>query len=185
MIINILECSNVQCKHDMSKQTTVQRTNEEEKARHDDRLLVILSKGTLDMVYPAFMMATTGAAMGKEVHMFFTFWGMNAVTAKTSANLKVAPVGNPGLPMPNILGMIPGMTSMATRMMKGRIVKAKVPSIPELIKTAKDLGVKLHACSTTLEVMGTTKEMLLPEVDDIVGAATMLELGEGGQIIFV
>jgi peroxiredoxin family protein len=87
--------------------------------------------------------------------------------------------------MPNILGMIPGMTSMATRMMKGRIVKAKVPSIPEMIKTAKDLGVKLHACSTTLEVMGTSKDMLIPEVDDIVGAATMLELGQGGQIIFI
>jgi peroxiredoxin family protein len=147
--------------------------------------MVVLSKGTLDMVYPAFMIATTAATMGKDVHMFFTFWGMNAVTKNTNANLKVAPVGNPGLPMPNILGMIPGMTSMATRMMKGRITKAKVPSIPELIKTAKDLGVKLHACSTTLEVMGTTKDMLIPEVDDIVGAATMLELGQGGQIIFI
>ncbi len=157
----------------------------EEETKQEDRLMVILSKGTLDMVYPAFMIATTGATMGKDVHMFFTFWGMNAVTKNTYANLKVAPVGNPGLPMPNILGMIPGMTSMATRMMKGRIVKAKVPSIPEMVKTAKDLGVKLHACSTTLEVMGTTKDMLIPEVDDIVGAATMLELGQGGQIIFI
>jgi peroxiredoxin family protein len=157
----------------------------ETETRPEDRLMVILSKGTLDMVYPAFMIATTGATMGKDVHMFFTFWGMNAVTKNTVANLKVAPVGNPGLPMPNILGMIPGMTSMATRMMKGRIVKAKVPSVPDLIKTAKELGVKLHACSTTLEVMGTTKDMLIPEVDDIVGAATMLELGQGGQIIFI
>ena len=167
----------------MSQQAVIHRTEEESK--QEDRLMVILSKGTLDMVYPAFMIATTGATMGKDVHMFFTFWGMNAITKNTSANLKVAPVGNPGLPMPNILGMIPGMTSMATRMMRGRIVKAKVPSIPEMIKTAKDLGVKLHACSTTLEVMGTTKDMLIPEVDDIVGAATMLELGQGGQIIFI
>jgi len=157
----------------------------EPKTQQEEKVMIILSKGTLDMVYPAFMLATTGAAMGKEVHMFFTFWGMNAVTKKTYANLKVAPVGNPGLPMPNILGMIPGMTSMATRMMKGKIAKAKVPSVPEMITTAKDLGVKLHACSTTLEVMGTTKEMLLPEVDDIVGAATMFELSEGAQIIFI
>jgi peroxiredoxin family protein len=167
----------------MTQQLVVERT--EEKTKQEDRLLVILSKGTLDMVYPAFMIANTGAAMGKEVHMFFTFWGMNAVTSKTSGSLKVASVGNPGLPMPNILGMIPGMTSMATGMMRGKIAKAKVPSIPEMIATAKDLGVKLHACSTTLEVMGTTKEMLLPEVDDVVGAATMLELGQGGQIIFI
>jgi len=167
----------------MSQQTVMEKTEPE--TQQVERLMIILSKGTLDMVYPAFMIATTAATMGKEVHMFFTFWGMNAVTTKTSANLKVASVGNPGLPMPNILGMIPGMTSMATRMMKGRIGKAKVPSIPDMIKTAKDLGVKLHACSTTLEVMGTTKEMLLPEVDDIVGAATMLELSDKAQIIFI
>jgi peroxiredoxin family protein len=157
----------------------------EEKEEQASRLLVILSKGTLDMVYPAMMIATTGATMGKEVHMFFTFWGMNAVNSKTVGSLKVAPVGNPGLPMPNILGMIPGMTAMATGMMKGKIQKAKLPSIPEMLKTAKDLGVKLHACSTTLDVMGIRKEMLVPEVDDIVGAATMLELGENGQIIFI
>lgn len=164
-------------------QVTALRT--EEKEEQTSRLLVILSKGTLDMVYPALMIATTGATMGKEVHMFFTFWGMNAVNSKTVGSLKVAPVGNPGLPMPNILGMIPGMTAMATGMMKGKIQKAKLPSIPEMLKTAKELGVKLHACSTTLDVMGIKKEMLVPEVDDIVGAATMLGLGEGGQIIFI
>ncbi len=157
----------------------------EEKEEQTSRLLVILSKGTLDMVYPALMIATTGATMGKEVHMFFTFWGMNAVNSKTVGSLKVAPVGNPGLPMPNILGMIPGMTAMATGMMKGKIQKAKLPGIPEMLKTAKELGVKLHACSTTMDVMGIKKEMLVPEVDDVVGAATMLGLGEGGQIIFI
>jgi peroxiredoxin family protein len=163
----------------------IQALRTEEKTEQESRLLVILSKGTLDMVYPALMIATTGATMGKEVHMFFTFWGMNAVNKKTVGSMKVAPVGNPGLPMPNILGMIPGMTAMATRMMKGRIQNAKVPSIPQMIKTAKELGVKLHACSTTLDVMGISKDMLIPEVDDIVGAATMLSLGEGGQIIFI
>jgi peroxiredoxin family protein len=157
----------------------------EDKTQQESRLLIILSKGTLDMVAPAFMIATTGAAMGKEVHMFFTFWGMGAINKKTIASLKVSPVGNPGMPMPNILGMIPGMTAMATRMMTGKMKKSKMPTIPEMVKTAKDLGVKIHACSTTLDVMGINKDMLIPEVDDIVGAATMLELGEGGQIIFI
>jgi peroxiredoxin family protein len=157
----------------------------EEKGRQTSRLLVILSKGTMDMVYPALMIATTGATMGKEVHMFFTFWGMNAVNKKTVNSMKVASVGNPGLPMPNILGMIPGMTAMATKMMNGRMKKAKIQSIPEMFKMAKDLGVKLHACSTTMDVMGVPKESLIDEVDDVVGAATMLQLGEGGQIIFI
>jgi peroxiredoxin family protein len=157
----------------------------EERTEQSSRLLIILSKGTMDMVYPALMMATTGATMGKEVHMFFTFWGLDAVNKKKVGSMKVAPVGNPGMPLPNILGMIPGMTAMATRMMKGKMQKAKVPSIPEMFKLAKELGVKLHACSTTMAVMNTPKETLIDEVDDVVGAATMLSLGENGQIIFV
>jgi len=74
---------------------------------------------------------------------------------------------------------------MATRMMNGKIKKAKVPSVPEMFKMAKELGVKLHACSTTMELMGTPKETLIDEIDDVVGAATMVSLGEGGQIIFI
>ncbi len=157
----------------------------EERGEQTSRLLVILSKGTMDMVYPALMIANTGAAMGKEVHMFFTFWGLDAVNKRKVDSLKVAPVGNPGMPVPNILGMIPGMTAMATLMMKGKMAKARQPSVHELFKMAKDLGVKLHACSTTMEVMNTPKESLIGEVDDVVGAATMLSLGEGGQIIFI
>jgi peroxiredoxin family protein len=156
-----------------------------EKGEQSSRLLIILSKGTVDMVAPALMIATAGATMGREVHLFFTFWGMNAINKKTIGSLKVAPVGNPGMPMPNILGMIPGMTAMATRMMNGKMKKAKMPSIPEMIKTAKDLGVKFHACSATMSVMGTPKEAFIDEVDDIVGATAMLSLGEGGQIIFI
>jgi peroxiredoxin family protein len=156
-----------------------------EKGEQTDRLLIILSKGTMDMVYPALMIATTAATMGKEVHMFFTFWGLNAVSKKSVGSLKVSPVGNPGMPMPNILGMIPGMTAMATRMMNGKMEKAKVPSVPDMFKTAHELGVKLHACSTTMEVMGTPRETLIDEIDDVVGAATMISLGEGGQIIFI
>ena len=117
--------------------------------------------------------------------MFFTFWGLTAVSKKTVGSLKVSPVGNPGMPMPNILGMVPGMTAMATRMMNGRIKRAKVASVPEMFKMAKDLGVKLHACSTTMEIMGIPKEVLIDEIDDVVGAATMISLGEGGQTIFI
>ena len=167
---------------DMAQMTQMKT---EVKGGQTSRLLVILSKGTMDMVYPALMIATTGATMGKEVHMFFTFWGLNAVNKKTVNSIKVASVGNPGLPMPNILGMIPGMTAMATKMMNGRIKKAKIQPIPEMFKMAKDLGVKLHACSTTMDVMGVPKDALIGEVDDVVGAATMLQLAEGGQIVFI
>ncbi|MEM0443246.1 MAG: DsrE/DsrF/DrsH-like family protein [Candidatus Caldarchaeum sp.] len=155
------------------------------KNEQTSKLCIILSKGTLDMAYPAFMLANAAAVMGYEVHIFFTFWGMDVINKRKIDSLKIASVGNPGLPMPNILGILPGMTSMATRMLKGKMLKQKVPSIRELVKNAKDAGVKLHACSTTMDVMGLRKEDFIPEVDDVVGAATFIQLSEGGQVIFI
>jgi peroxiredoxin family protein len=150
-----------------------------------NKVSIILSKGSLDMVYPAFMIGTTAAAMGDEVHIFFTFWGLNVLNKKKVASLKVSPVGNPGMPMPNIIGMIPGMTAMATRMMKGKIKQTKTPTIPEMIQTCKDMGVKLHACSTSMEFLGISQSDLIPEVDDVIGASTFLQLSEGGQTLFI
>jgi peroxiredoxin family protein len=150
-----------------------------------NKLCIILSKGSLDMVYPAFMIGTTAAAMGDEVHIFFTFWGLNVLDRKKVSALKVSPVGNPGMPMPNIIGMLPGMTAMATRMMKGKIKETKTPTIPEMVATAKELGVHLHACSTSMEFLGVKKEDLIPETEDIIGASTFLSLSEGGQTIFI
>jgi peroxiredoxin family protein len=164
---------------------TVQKEGAPSKEVAKNKMCIILSKGSLDMVYPAFMIGTTAAAMGDEVHMFFTFWGLNVLNKKKVGSLKVSPVGNPGMPMPNILGMLPGMTAMATRMMRGKIRETKTPSIPEMIQTCKDLGVKMHACSTSMEFLGIGKEDLIPEVDDIIGASTFLQLSEGGQTLFI
>ena len=141
-----------------------------------NKLVIICSKGSLDMAYPPMMLATTGAAMGMEVDLYFTFWGMNIISKKTIDSLKISPVGNPGIPMPNILGMLPGMTSMTTSMMQGKMEKIKMPSVREMIKTAKDSGVRFHACSNTIEMMGLKREDLIPEVDDIIGAATYLDM---------
>lgn len=164
---------------------SVQKERTAELEAAETKYCVILSKGTLDMAYPAFMLATTAATMGSEVHVFFTFWGMDVVNKKKVNSLKVSPVGNPAMPLPNIIGMIPGMTAMATRSMKGAMKKTHMPSIPEMIRTAKDLGVKLHACSTTMDVLGVKKEDLIPEIDDVVGAATFLKMSEGAQTLFI
>ena len=84
--------------------------------------------------------------------------------------------------MPNIMGMLPGMTGMLTSMMQKKMDKIKMPSIKEMIKTAKESGVKFHACSPTLDMMGLKREDLIPEVDDIIGAATYLELASEDAI---
>jgi len=147
-----------------------------------NKLVIVCSKGSLDMAYPPLMLATTAAAMGMEVHLYFTFWGMNMITKKTIDSLKISPVGNPALPMPNILGMIPGMSSMVTSMMQKKMQKMKMPTIREMITTAKEGGVKFHACSPSMNMMGLKKEDLIPEVDDIIGATTYLDLASEDAI---
>jgi len=164
---------------------SVQKESADAHAEPQQKFCIVLSKATLDMVYPAFMLATTAATMGYESHIFFTFWGLQVLDKNKVASLKVSPVGNPGMPIPNILGMLPGMTAMATRMLRGKMKQVKMPSIPEMISSAKDLGVKLHACSTTMDVMTVPKENLIPEVDDIIGAATFLQISSGGQTLFI
>jgi peroxiredoxin family protein len=147
-----------------------------------NKLVIVCSKGSLDMAYPPLMLATTAAAMGMEVHLYFTFWGMNMIAKKTIDSLKISPVGNPALPMPNILGMLPGMTGMVTSMMKKKMQKMKMPTIKDMIATAKESGVRFHACSPSMDMMGLKKEDLIPEVDDIIGATTYLDLASDDAI---
>jgi peroxiredoxin family protein len=157
-------------------------TKEAERQEQKKRIVIICSKGTLDMVYPPFILATTAAAMDYDVHMYFTFWGMDVLNKKKVGNLKISAVGNPGMPMPTILGVIPGMTHMATWMMKKQIKQGGFPEIKELLKTGKESGVKLHACEPTMNVMGIKKEDLIDEVDDIIGAAAYLDLAKDADI---
>jgi peroxiredoxin family protein len=104
------------------------------------KLLMIVSKGSMDMAYPPLMLATTAAAMGMEASLFFTFWGIDIVTRKKVDRLKISPVGNPSLPMPGLLGILPGMTAMLTGMMKGKMKKINMPSAYDMIKMAKEGG---------------------------------------------
>jgi len=146
---------------------------EEAKEAGKNRLIMVVSKGTIDALYPALVLAVTAPAMGMETDIYFTFWGLKTLTRKGVTSAKLASVGNPGLPMPNILGIIPGMTSMVTWMMKKRISKYW-PTVYDMLKMAKQAGVRIHACSPTMGFMGVKDKDLIPEVDDIVGASTFL-----------
>ncbi len=136
---------------------------------------IIASKGTLDMAYPPLILATTAAAMDSDVSIFFTFYGLNILKKGGAKNLQVAPIANPAMPvsMPNFLGMLPGMTPMATTMMKGMFSKHNVVTVPELLRQAIDLGVKLIACQMTMDVMGIKREDLIDEIE-VGGAALFL-----------
>ena len=119
------------------------------------RMALVASKGTLDMAYPPLILATTAGSLGWEVGIFFTFYGLDILHRKRMGKLKVGPVGNPAMPppvqalpwlkVPNIVGALPGMTAMATTMMKSWISRAKLPTIPELVGIAKEFDVSLFA----------------------------------------
>jgi peroxiredoxin family protein len=136
------------------------------------RLVIVLTKGTLDEAYPAFILASTGAATGMEVDLYFTFWGMKLLDKRSAHRTKLSPVGNPAMGMPDFLAVLPGMTTLATWMMK-RKIKKYWPTIPEMMAQATEMGVRMHACSPTMGLMGLTKEHLIPGVD-IVGASAFL-----------
>ena len=163
-----------------------QETKEIESGRRANRLVLVVTKDTIDQVYPPLILATTAAASGMEVDIYFTFWGLKLLDKKSHAKTKLASVGNPALPMPNVLGVLPGMTAMATRMMKGKI-KKYWPTIPEMMLQAKDMGVRFHACSPTMGLMGMEEKDLIPLTNDIVGASTFLDwaTSPGTATIFV
>ncbi|MBF0487506.1 DsrE/DsrF/DrsH-like family protein [Candidatus Magnetominusculus dajiuhuensis] len=149
------------------------------------RMAVIASKGTLDMAYPPLILASTAAAMDVDVQIFFTLYGVDIINKKKYRNLQVSPIGNPAMPspipMPNIIGMLPGMTPMATSMMKGMIKKINWPSIPELVDACREMDVKMLACTPTLEMTNVSKDDLVDGVM-VAGAAEFLNFALDADI---
>ena len=148
-----------------------------------NRVAIIAAHGTLDAAYPPLILATGAAAMDMEVAIFFTFYGLEILKKGNADKLKVAPIANPAMPVPvpNIIGMLPGMTSMATGMMNGWMKKANVAKLSDLLEMAVESGVRLIACQMTMDVMGIKKEDLIDEIE-IGGAATFLEYASQNAI---
>lgn len=148
------------------------------------KIAIIATKGTLDQAYPPLILATVAAALDWEVGIFFTFYGLNLVNKKKYKKMKVASVGNPGQPIgvPNIIGMLPGMTSIATRMMKNWMKKQNVATYPDLLEAAIESDVKLFACQMTMDVFGLKKDDLIPEITDVLGAAGFLDFAADADV---
>ncbi len=155
------------------------------------RLTIIATKGTLDWAYPPFILASTAAALGYQVTMFFTFYGLQLL--KKELNLKVSPLGNPGMPMPMgmnswfpVLGTaIPGMETMMTRMMKNTIKSKGVATIEELRDLCLEADAKLIGCQMTIDLFDMKREDFIDDID-IGGAATYFEhAGEANVNLFI
>jgi peroxiredoxin family protein len=155
------------------------------------RLTIIATKGTLDWAYPPFILASTAAALGYQVTMFFTFYGLQLL--KKKLDLKVSPLGNPGMPMPMgmnswfpVLGTaIPGMETMMTGMMKNTIKSKGVATIEELRDLCLEADAKLIGCQMTIDLFDMKREDFIDDID-IGGAATYFEhAGESNVNLFI
>jgi len=161
----------------------------EETGKKTKRLAMVASKGTLDMAYPPLILATA-AAMGWEVGVFFTFYGLDLLHRKRVKHLKVSPVGNPAMPppvrslpvkVPDILGALPGMPTLATAILKRWMRASHMPTVEELLELARDSGVKLFACATTMGVMGVRQEDLVDGAE-CAGATTFLDFASEADV---
>jgi peroxiredoxin family protein len=160
------------------------REKEEEKATRTPKLAIIATKGTLDWAYPPLILATTAAALGWDVGIFFTFYGLNIIHKKKNKHLQVAPLGNPAMPMPvpNLVGAIPGMTAMGTQVMKSMFKSHHVSSIDELLELAVDAGVKMWPCGMTLEVFGYKQEDFMDGVQEVCGATHFIGYAKDADV---
>ena len=149
-----------------------------------EKVAIVVSKGSLEGVYPGLIMANGARMDGIEADLFFTFFGLDAIRKDRYAKIKVATVGNPGLHMPTLLGALPGFSALATRMMKRQMEKIDMPPIPEFIELVHDSGVHLYACKATVDMFGLTMDDFVPQVEDIISVGEFYGKAADGQIIF-
>ena len=149
------------------------------------KLAIICSKGSLDMAYPGLILANAALGEGVETHLFFTFWGFDMINKKTMGDLKFTPVGNTATHMPQGLTPMPGMTAMATHMMKKSIADLGVPEVPEFLQQIVDSGGHLWACRMSADMNHLTEDDLYDEVEGIISASDFIELTEGAQLLFI
>jgi peroxiredoxin family protein len=148
------------------------------------KVAIVISKGSLEGIYPGLIMANGARMEGIEADVFFTFFGLDAIRKDRYAKIKVATVGNPGLHMPTLIGAIPGFSWLVTKMMKRQMEKIDIPPIPEFIELAADSGVHLYACQATVDMFGLTMDDFVPQVEGVLTVGEFYEKAAGGQIIF-
>lgn len=166
-------------------------------AEEERKIAFICSKGNLDMAYPALIMGWAALGNGIDVTIFFTFWGLDMINKARVDRLEIAPVANTSMKMsmmgvsadhlgiPNLVGVLPGMTAFATKLMKDKMDALGVPPVREYLQMLVDAGAKLYACKMTVDMMGLKKEDFVDGVIDIVTAGDFMDMTEGAQIIFI
>lgn len=156
------------------------------------KLAIICSKGNLDMVYPGLILANAALGEGIETHMFFTFWGFDIIMKSRMRNLQFSPAGNTAMHLPigdmhlpQSLAPAPGMTAMATRMLKKQISDLGVPEVPDFLDQIVASGGHLWACRMSADMNKLTMNELREDVDAIISASDFMDLSAGAQLLFI
>ncbi len=149
-----------------------------------EKVSIVVSKGSLEGIYPGLIMANGARMEGIDADLFFTFFGLDAIRKDRHGKIKVATVGNPGMHLPTLLGALPGFSALATRMMQRQIEKLDIPPIPEFVELIADSGAGLYACRASVDMFGLTIDDFVPQVRDIISVGEFYNLAGDGQIIF-
>ncbi len=149
-----------------------------------EKVSIIISKGSLEGIYPGLIMANGARAEGIDANLFFTFFGLDAIHRKRQRHIKVAAVGNPGLHVPTWLGAIPGMSALMTAYMGKKMTKLDIPSIPEFMEMIADTGAGLYGCDASVELFGFSRDDFMPQVKDIITVGEFYDVATGGEIVF-
>lgn len=150
------------------------------------KMMIVVSKASIDGVYAGLIMANGARSEGIECDMFFTFFGLDAITKRRMEHLKVALAGNPGMHMPEVVGIFPGMEGMATHMMQKRMAELDIPPVHEFLDILKAAGGNIYACKLAMEMFSLQQEDLYEDIDGVLTVGQFYErYEEGSQIIFI
>lgn len=149
-----------------------------------EKVSIIVSKGSLEGVYPALIMANGARAEGLEANLFFTFFGLDVIHRARHDHIKLATVGNPGLHLATWLGGLPGVASVMTGYLSRKMEAQDIPSIPEFVEMIADTGAGLYACKASVDLFGLTKDDFIEQVKDIITVGEFYDIAAGGHIIF-
>jgi peroxiredoxin family protein len=149
-----------------------------------EKVSIIVSRGSLEGVYPGLIMANGARMEGIEANLFFTFFGLDVINKARHEHVKVATVGNPGLHLATWAGGLPGISALVTRKFASEMEKLDIPPIPEFIEMISDSGAGLYACKASVDMFGLTGDDFIPQVNDIITVGEFYALAGGGQIIF-
>lgn len=148
------------------------------------KVCIIVSHGGLDEVYPALILANGARMEGIECVLFFTFYGLDAITEDKVDSLHVNMVGNPTSPVPTMLMGLPGMESMAAKMMQSKMTDLDLPNAREMLEILDESGAEIYGCLLAMDMFGRTQEDLMPQVKDVITVGDFYDMSEGAQIIF-